>query len=91
MKLYIEKILNRIMEAQGFEEILSSEWVKPPASPVTPVTGSFNFNNANLAPAPAQEENKSKKIERRKTLSGWHFRSTSQPQNNFKNDYEFIQ
>src|SRR4051794_21156130 len=82
MRLYIEKILNRILEAQGFEELLSSEWVKPPASPVTPVNGSFSFNNTN----PAQEENKSKKIERRKTLSGWHFRSTSQPQNSFKKD-----
>src|SRR5581483_6562523 len=25
-----------------------------------------------------------KKVERRKTLSGWHFRSTSQPQNTYK-------
>ncbi|SRR6266498_164328 len=83
MKLYIDKILSRIVETQGFEELLSSEseWKKPSvSSPVTPTTGSFpSFNNnSNLS-----QENKTKKIERRKTLSGWHFRSTSQPQNSF--------
>ncbi|CAG8488244.1 4500_t:CDS:2 [Funneliformis caledonium] len=62
LRLYIEKILNRIIETQGFEEILSSEseWKKPSAS---------------------SHENKTKKIERRKTVSVLHFRSTSQPQN----------
>src|SRR5437763_4605700 len=78
MRIYIEKIINRILEAQGFEEILSSEWKPSASNPATHTTGSFSFNN-NLR----QEENKTKKSERRMT---WHFRSASQPQNNFKKE-----
>ncbi|CAG8573253.1 19970_t:CDS:2 [Rhizophagus irregularis] len=75
MRLYIEKILHRILDVQGFEEILSFEWKKPSvSSPVSPTTGSF------------EEKKTTKKVERRKTFSGWHFRSTSQPQNTYKSD-----
>jgi hypothetical protein len=88
MRLYIEKILNRILDAQGFEEILASEWKKPSvSSPVTPTKGSFGFNNINNNNNNnnnSQEDKKTtKKVERRKTVSGWHFRSTSQPQNSY--------
>ncbi|GBC07048.1 hypothetical protein RclHR1_07200006 [Rhizophagus clarus] len=94
MRLYIEKILNRILDYQGFEEILSLQWKKPSvSSPVSPTTGSFGFNNNNNNNNSnnnnnnnSQEEKKTtKKVERRKTLSGWHFRSTSQPQNTYNN------
>ncbi|CAG8488978.1 10779_t:CDS:2 [Dentiscutata erythropus] len=76
MSLYIERILNRIMEAKGFEEILSNEWSakKTVSSPTSPTTGSFN-----LSQEPAK-----KKMERRKTFSSFHIRSASQPQNNLK-------
>ncbi|CAG8596244.1 7987_t:CDS:2 [Cetraspora pellucida] len=76
MSLYIQKILNRIMEAKGFEEILSNEWSakKTVSSPTSPTTGSFN-----LSQEPAK-----KKMERRKTFSSFHLRSASQPQNNLK-------
>ncbi|CAG8678879.1 2334_t:CDS:2, partial [Dentiscutata heterogama] len=76
MSLYIERILNRIMEAKGFEEILSSDWSakKTVSSPTSPTTGSFN-----LSQEPAK-----KKMERRKTFSSFHIRSASQPQNNLK-------
>ena len=71
------------MEAQGFEEILSSEWKPSASNPVTPITGSFSFNN-NLR----KEEDKPKKIERRMT---WHFRSASQSQNDFKKNKLMIE
>ncbi|CAG8723784.1 18029_t:CDS:2 [Gigaspora margarita] len=76
MSLYIERILNRIMEAKGFEEILSAEWSakKAASSPTSPTTNSFN-----LSQEPAK-----KKMERRKTFSSFHLRSASQPQNNLK-------
>ncbi|CAG8569337.1 439_t:CDS:2, partial [Funneliformis caledonium] len=77
LRLYIEKILDRIMEAQGFEEILSSapEWKNQSVSnPVSSTTASFSFNND-----PSQE-NKTKKIERRMSWSGY------QPQNIFTSD-----
>ncbi|CAG8757101.1 13438_t:CDS:2, partial [Racocetra fulgida] len=76
MSLYIQKILNRIMEAKGFEEILSNEWSakKAASSPTSPTTGSFNLS----------QEPVKKKMERRKTFSSFHLRSASQPQNNLK-------
>ncbi|CAH1761548.1 6837_t:CDS:2 [Entrophospora sp. SA101] len=68
MQLYIQKILNRIMEAKGFEEILSSDWS----------AGSLGFGGD-------QDEkynnDDGKRTERRKNLSGLHFRSISQPPN----------
>ncbi|CAG8497786.1 15770_t:CDS:2 [Acaulospora morrowiae] len=80
MTLYIQKILNRIMEAKGFEELLSTEWSARSicSSPTSPTTGQFPFSeNANT-----------KKMGRRKTVSGatpftGHFRSNSQPASNF--------
>jgi hypothetical protein len=88
MRLYIEKILNRVLDAQGFEETLASEWKKPSvSSPVSPTTGSLVFNNNNnnnYNNNNSQEDKKTtKKVERHKTVSGWHFRSTSQPQNSY--------
>ncbi|CAG8461167.1 8590_t:CDS:2, partial [Scutellospora calospora] len=76
MSLYIQKILNRIMEAKGFEEILSAEWSakKAASSPTSPTTGSF----------PLSQEPAKKKMERRKTFSSFHLRSASQPQNVLK-------
>ncbi|CAH1765724.1 10013_t:CDS:2 [Entrophospora sp. SA101] len=80
MHLYISKILTRILEAQGFEEILSTDWSakRIESSPVSPTITSFNQDQKN--------DNGRNKIERRKTLSGFHFRSTSQPQNSLMKD-----
>ncbi|CAI2192790.1 18395_t:CDS:2, partial [Funneliformis geosporum] len=70
LRLYIEKILNRIVETQSVEILSSeSEWKKPSAS---------------------SHENKTKKIERRKTVSVLHFRSTSQPQSTFTPNNKII-
>ncbi|RHZ44211.1 hypothetical protein Glove_750g12 [Diversispora epigaea] len=81
MALYIEKILNRIMEAQS-EELLSTDWSAKVAasSPTSPTSGGFPFSD-NLSVS-----NPSRKKERRKTVSGpfsGHFRSTSQPLSTF--------
>ncbi|CAG8467246.1 8905_t:CDS:2 [Diversispora eburnea] len=80
MALYIEKILNRIMEAQS-EELLSTDWSAKVAasSPTSPTSGGFPFSDNINASSP-------KKKERRKTVSGpfnGHFRSTSQPLSTF--------
>ncbi|CAG8569304.1 437_t:CDS:2 [Funneliformis caledonium] len=79
MSLYIEKILNRIMEAQGFEEVLSStpEWKNPsvPNSSKTTTTRSQSLNHN------PRQKTKTKKMERRKSWSGSHDSSISQAQN----------
>ncbi|CAI2186096.1 4781_t:CDS:2 [Funneliformis geosporum] len=70
LRLYIEKILNRIMEVQGAEEILSSAPEcknQSVSNPVTSTTDSFSFNDYLTL----------EKIERRRSWSG------SQPQDNF--------
>ncbi|CAG8538629.1 2555_t:CDS:2, partial [Acaulospora colombiana] len=76
MTLYIQKILNRILEAKGFEEILSTDWSARTAcsSPTSPTATEFPFS----------DNSSSKKMGRRRTVSGYnpfsgHFRSNSQP------------
>ncbi|CAG8442364.1 4402_t:CDS:2 [Cetraspora pellucida] len=57
LSLYIEKILNRIMEAQGFEEILAKDWSAKPTTPLT-------LPKTSLSQEPVKKKN-----ERRKTFS----------------------
>src|SRR5438128_2218803 len=80
MNLYISKILTRIMEAKGFEELLSTDWSakRIESSPISSTISNFNQDQKN--------DTGRSKIERRKTLSGFHFRSTSQPQNSLIKD-----
>ncbi|CAI2168495.1 2588_t:CDS:2 [Funneliformis geosporum] len=79
MSLYIEKILNRIMEAQGFEEVLSSapERKNPsaPNSAIPTTTRSLSLNHKQ------KQENNTKKFERRKSWSGSHECSNFQIKN----------
>ncbi|KAF0488023.1 m protein, serotype 2.1 precursor [Gigaspora margarita] len=64
MSLYINKILNRIMEAQGFEEILSKDWTAKKETSLPLPTNS-------LSPEPVK-----KKTGRRKTFSFGYGRRT---------------
>ncbi|CAG8494717.1 22109_t:CDS:2 [Dentiscutata erythropus] len=57
MSLYINKILNRIMEAKGFEEILSKDWSAKKETPLT-------LPETSLSQQPVK-----KKTGRRKTFS----------------------
>jgi hypothetical protein len=85
MHLYISKILTRIMEAQGFEQLLATDWSakRIESSPISPTITSFTQEQ--------KSDNVRNKIERRKTLSAFHFRSTSQPQNSLIKDKTIIE
>ncbi|KAG9300525.1 hypothetical protein G9A89_002403 [Geosiphon pyriformis] len=84
LRNYIQKILDRIMEADGFEQLLSTDWSKraPPSNPSTPTATTFahvrsqsksnNITTTTTTKTPEinKESAASKKLERRKTLSG---------------------
>ncbi|CAG8474265.1 3550_t:CDS:2 [Paraglomus occultum] len=68
LQLYIDKILNRIVETPGAEHILAINGPAPSASPTTTTFGhSRTFSSG---PALATPPPESKKLERRKTMSG---------------------
>ncbi|CAG8586904.1 546_t:CDS:2 [Ambispora gerdemannii] len=77
---YLQKILGRIMEEEGFEQVLSTDWTKrAPSNPTTPTATTFSHirtlskpvnNPAVIVEESAAAANSTKKVERRKTLSG---------------------
>jgi len=70
LQLYIDKILNRIVETPGAEHLLAINGPTPsnPASPTTTTLGHSRTFSSGSVLATAAPENK--KLERRKTMSG---------------------
>ncbi|CAG8548519.1 1834_t:CDS:2 [Ambispora leptoticha] len=64
IKNYLQKILNRIMEEEGFEQVISADWTK--RAPSNSSQAATIFSNPHTLSKPLN----TKKLEHRKTLSG---------------------